>query len=221
MRVKMLDLILLALIVGKSTTYGYGEWYCGNPGNPKQCETGRPTQSGEIFDTSKRSMAIPHPHNRWVTPMNIGLVGHDGSCKAVRLNDIKNQRYIGHKYGGFDLSPAALKHVNGKAYGRWTGFVRICRVQHEDITPENYFDTPERDLTPCESQIAALSEGQPFFPTDKTDAAIEYQAEVRGKKIDLLFTPMYNPYMPKWKYVFTCIQNGKALHAYANTFTPV
>lgn len=221
MRVKMLDLILLALIVGRSTTYGYGEFYCGNPGKPKACETGRPTQSGEIFDTNKLSMAIPHPHNRWVKAQTMGLMGVDGTCKPVRLNDIKNQRYIGHKYGGFDLSPAALRHVNGKAYGRWTGFVRLCRPDHVQLAPDNYFDAPERDLTPCEAAISELGEGNEFYPHDKSISNVRYRTDVRGKTIDLMFTPLYNPMIAKWKYVFSCTSRGVQLHAYAHTFTKV
>jgi hypothetical protein len=112
----------------KSTTYGYGEMMCGEPGQPRPCEVGATTASGEPFDPAIPSAAIAIPHNMVMVAMDMYVKIPGGTCHKIRLNDKMNERWIG--YRGFDLSPAAVKLLTGKeASSNWSGKVSLCSVE--------------------------------------------------------------------------------------------
>jgi hypothetical protein len=108
-----------------ATTYGHGEFNCGDVESPRQCAAGAVTASGESFVPDYPSAAIAAPARLIVRGQWIKLRVDEGPCFAVRLNDKMNPRYIGTR--GFDLSPAAVELLTGQpAHPRWSGRVHVC-----------------------------------------------------------------------------------------------
>jgi rare lipoprotein A (peptidoglycan hydrolase) len=117
--------VQLALSIGISTTYGYGEMYCCDPGKACPCTTGQYTASGEMFDTEKATAAIPLPVNMRIVPTVVHLQIENGPCVPIKLNDKMNSRFIGKR--GFDLSPRAIELLTGKPRTpKWVGRVYPC-----------------------------------------------------------------------------------------------
>jgi hypothetical protein len=108
-----------------STTYGYGELMCGDPGKVRPCKKGAVTASGDIFDPDIPSMAIAIPANYKMPSVTIQVRDVSGKCHTVRLNDKMNEKWIGHR--GFDISPAAVELITGKpATPTWSGVIELC-----------------------------------------------------------------------------------------------
>lgn len=113
----------------RATTYGWGEHMCGDVGNPKPCQRGAITASGEPFLPHRvPSAAVPAPANKrlrgsWI---HLRLQGvPDAPCVKIRLNDKANPRWIGTR--GFDLSPAAVRELTrGMPLPHWSGKVERC-----------------------------------------------------------------------------------------------
>lgn len=115
-----------------STTYGFGEGFCGDVGKPRRCEYGAITASGEIFDPSLPSAAIAAPFTFRLTARTVYLKVPGGQCHPIRLTDKMNPRYMGQR--GFDLSPAAVALLtNTEEPSRtWSGKVEVCYLTAED-----------------------------------------------------------------------------------------
>jgi hypothetical protein len=116
--------LVLALEIGVSTVYGFGERYCCDPGKACPCTTGAVTASGQIFDTEKATAAIPYPAKLRIKPQAVFLRVGDGPCVEIIINDKLNARFIGRR--GFDLSPRAQELLIGKRDPRWVGVVKPC-----------------------------------------------------------------------------------------------
>lgn len=103
-----------------SHTYCYGEYFLG-----KQCIEGKAkTASGELLSKAVPSIALPLPKEIKLETMWIGLKTENGQCVSVKVNDRTAPRLV-HK-GGFDLSPAALRAIAGKADANWSGKLFLC-----------------------------------------------------------------------------------------------
>lgn len=108
-----------------STTYGWGESFCGDIGKPTACEKGAVTSSGEVFDPELPTAAIFAPTALYVPPTPIPLkLGEDGTCKYLNINDKGNPRFIGKR--GFDVTPAAISLLGGEAQPTWSANLFIC-----------------------------------------------------------------------------------------------
>lgn len=117
---------LIIAIQLPSTTYGFGEKMCGDPGRTRACEAGAMTASGEIFNPSIASAAIPMPYKVKMKSFYIKIRNYLGNCVKIKVNDKKNERYIGNS--GLDLSPAAQQIVTGKIPSKtWSGKVEVCK----------------------------------------------------------------------------------------------
>ena len=109
-----------------STTYGYGEKMCGDPGHARTCDKGAVTASGIKLDPELPQVAIAAPASMLLKAQRIGLQVPGGKCVWVSLVDKMNERWIGVR--GFDLTPGALKLLTGKpATKYWTGQVSVCK----------------------------------------------------------------------------------------------
>lgn len=114
----------------QSTTYGYGEKNCGDPGQARPCEKGAITASGEEFDPAIPSAAIAVPADMRMKAHDIYVSMAEGPCVKVRLNDKSNERWIGER--GFDFSPAAVELLTGQpAVATWSGKVSLCTKEEE------------------------------------------------------------------------------------------
>lgn len=123
MSVLMFELFLMAQSF-RATTYGFGEMYCGNIGNPKPCSYGQITASGEVFDPSKATAAIPAPTSLRMTAFNIRVRNYKGECIIIRVNDKSNPRWINKR--GLDLTPKAVELITGKSTPHWSGVLNFC-----------------------------------------------------------------------------------------------
>jgi hypothetical protein len=113
-----------------ATIYGFGEHYCGDyDQEPQPCEHGAITASGEIFDPNALTAAVPAPRNYVMRrATEIKLKKHNGKCITVRVNDKKNERFIGNS--GLDLTPAVVKKITGSEAPRyWGGRVEQCNLE--------------------------------------------------------------------------------------------
>lgn len=120
----LLELLLLASTL-PSTTYGHGELMCGDVGKARKCELGAITASGVMFDPSVPSIAIAAPFGLPIEPTKVTLRLPGGKCHEVWLLDKMNPRWIGVR--GFDLTPAAVELLTGKAATPyWSGVVEVC-----------------------------------------------------------------------------------------------
>ncbi len=122
-----IETLLLIASLMRSTTYGYGEFMCGDVGKPRPCEKGAITASGVEFDPTKPMAAIAAPFNMVLKAQVIGLRVEGGKCKRIHLVDKMNPRYIGKR--GFDLSPAAVRLLTGDAHPGWSGRVEVCSLR--------------------------------------------------------------------------------------------
>ena len=118
-------IILKHLIVAlnlTATTYGHGEMMCGDPQQPKACQTGVSTASGEPFDSSIASAALPMPAHYRMRPFTVRLrlAGLETApCVTIRVNDKSNERWLGER--GLDLSPSAVAQLTrGRPTDTWS-----------------------------------------------------------------------------------------------------
>lgn len=117
------QLLLLASLL-PSTTYGYGEKMCGDPGKAVACDSNAVTASGVPFNPDVAMVALAMPAKLRLKATHIGLRVPGGKCKLVLLADKMNERYVGKR--GFDLTPAALRLLTGSSGPMWSGRVEIC-----------------------------------------------------------------------------------------------
>lgn len=103
----VLKFIELAFTVGLSSTFGYGEYNCGNIGHPKPCIKGQPTASGIPLDPDAPQAAVAAPTNLRMYPVTVYMRVSGGPCVAIEIVDKMNPRYIGRR--GFDLTKGALR----------------------------------------------------------------------------------------------------------------
>lgn len=112
-----------------ATTYGFGEYMCGNIGRAKKCQNGAVTATGDTFHTDKLTAAIPIPLKMRLKAFYVWVRGESGRCVRIRVNDKKSPRFIGRS--GLDLSPAAQEAVSGKrAKKSWSGKIEICHIEN-------------------------------------------------------------------------------------------
>lgn len=119
-----------------STSYGYGETYCGDPHDPKPCLHGAITASGEVFNPAALTAAIPMPKNQRMRPFDVYLRHPDnGPCIKIRVNDKMNERYIGKRM--FDLTPGAVHAITGKkATKHWSSEgIQLCLYTNLPVQP--------------------------------------------------------------------------------------
>ena len=126
-----IETLLLIASLMRSTTYGYGEFMCGDIGKPVPCAKGAITASGIEFDPSLPMAAIAAPTKFVLRAKVIGLRVEGGKCKRIHLVDKMNPRYIGVR--GFDLSPAAVKLLTGDAHPKWSGRVEVCQLTAKKV----------------------------------------------------------------------------------------
>ena len=107
-----------------STTYGYGEYMCGEVGSPRPCSVGAITSTNMEFYPDAPTAAIFVPASLYFRPTWIRLRVGDNACAWVLLNDKGNERF--YKKRGFDLTPGALKVLGIKPSKYWKGVVHIC-----------------------------------------------------------------------------------------------
>lgn len=103
----LLKYIEIAFTVGLSSTYGFGEFNCGDIGKPKPCVEGQPTASGLPLRPDLPTAAVAAPTNLRMYPVVVHMRVPGGPCVEILVNDKMNPRYIGKR--GFDLTPGALK----------------------------------------------------------------------------------------------------------------
>ncbi len=120
-----MTMYLLLASLFPSTTYGYGERMCGDPGHTRTCALGAVTASGEAFDPTVPQVALALPVVSRVRAKYVRLRAEGGVCQRVRLVDKMNARYVAVR--GFDLNPAALKLLTGKRGPNWSGRVELCQ----------------------------------------------------------------------------------------------
>jgi hypothetical protein len=111
----------------KSYTYGYSTDIC--PNGP--CTVGKSvTASGDVLSKNIPSVAVPLPKNVPLEVVWIGLKTKDGKCTPVKINDRTSISLV-HKRG-FDLSPAALAAIIGKANRYWSGQLFLCDIKSKE-----------------------------------------------------------------------------------------
>lgn len=120
-----------------STTYGWGEWMCGDYGHPAPCAKGAVTASGEVFhpdEIATAALFIPRRFGIYKKAQTVKLTlspDRKTGCVTVRVNDKGNERYYGRL--GFDLSKFALKRLleaTNQEYlykPQWMGEVYLCQ----------------------------------------------------------------------------------------------
>lgn len=120
-----LETLLLIASGLMSTTYGHDELACGDVKTPRPCSIGAVTASGVPFDPSLPQVAIAAPERFILKHSVIGLRIKGGQCKSVNLVDKMHHRWIGER--GFDLTPAAVRLITGKApTEHWSGVLFVC-----------------------------------------------------------------------------------------------
>ena len=115
--------LFLASLV-PSTTYGYGELMCGDPGKAVSCGKGAWTASGMAFDPGIPQVALAVPSPLRIDAQRVWLRVPGGACKRVWLADKMAARWVGVR--GFDLNPAALRLLTGREGPNWSGQVEVC-----------------------------------------------------------------------------------------------
>lgn len=126
----LLHFIELAFLVSFSTTYGYGEFYCGDIGRPRPCERGAITASGEPFDPDLPTAAVFAPTNLRIIPTVVHMRIDDGPCAEILVTDKGNPRFIGKR--GFDLTPGALRALGIEPHSKWSGYVQPCQPEGDN-----------------------------------------------------------------------------------------
>lgn len=114
-----------------STTYGWGEKYCGPPDTPVACTKGTITSTGEKFDPDIPTAAVAGPEKFILTkPLIIGLKIKNGPCQKIKINDRLNNRYFGGR--GFDLSPSAVRLLTQKEpTSTWSDRIYLCNFKEQ------------------------------------------------------------------------------------------
>jgi len=124
----LLDIFIVLASGLEATTYGFGEYFCGDYGSPRPCSYGAVTSSGVVFDPDVPQAAVAAP--RWLKfRPRVVFLRVDGSsrCHPIRVVDKMNSRWIGKR--GFDLTPAAVRLLTGKTPTKyWSGRVHVCGV---------------------------------------------------------------------------------------------
>lgn len=121
-----MNLFITLALINTATIYGYGEKFCGEPERPVPCDIRAITASGEGFNPSEISAAIPLPRNKIMRTFYLHVKDYRGKCIKLKVNDKKNWRYIGN--GGLDLTPAAVMAITGKLPNRfWSGKLEVCK----------------------------------------------------------------------------------------------
>jgi len=121
-----MNLFITLAILKSATIYGYGEKNCGDPEIPRACDKNAITASGERFDPTEISAAVPAPKNKRIRTTHIWVKAYNNSCIKLKINDKKNWRYIGR--GGLDLTPAAVLAITGKLPRKsWSGTLELCK----------------------------------------------------------------------------------------------
>lgn len=121
----LIDLLMIASGL-PATTYGFGEHFCGDVGKPVPCAYGAVTASGEVFDPSLPTAAIAAPFTLLLKPTLVRLRIPGGKCRAIRITDKMNPRWIGKR--GFDLTPAAVRLLTeGESHPKWSSKVEVCK----------------------------------------------------------------------------------------------
>jgi hypothetical protein len=97
-----------------STVYGFHERSCGDIQAPVPCSVGAITATGDAFDPTKLTAAIPLPANRRLRKGFYVYLrhGNEGPCVPILVNDKKNAKYRG--LHSFDLTPASVHALTGK-----------------------------------------------------------------------------------------------------------
>lgn len=122
----LLEFILIAFTVPAST-YGYGEYMCGEVEAPKACEYGAITASGQIFDPELATAAVFAPFSLRMYPVIVTMQVEGGPCVEITVNDKGNPRYIGER--GFDLTPGALQKLGVRPHPQWSGMLYPCEKE--------------------------------------------------------------------------------------------
>jgi hypothetical protein len=121
-----MQLFITLALMKAATVYGYGEKNCGNPGKAVACRTGAITASGQMFDPTEISAAVPAPKNNRIRLTHIWVKAYNNACIKLKINDKKNWRYIGKS--GLDLTPAAVMAITGKLPSKsWSGKLEMCK----------------------------------------------------------------------------------------------
>lgn len=124
----MLEYLLVIASGLLSTTYGWGESYCGDIGKPVPCQRGAITASGVEFNPALAQAAIAAPSHVRFKPTYIMLKVDGGKCRRVHLVDKSNPRWVGRR--GFDLTPEAVRVLTGRTPTKhWSGIVHVCGVK--------------------------------------------------------------------------------------------
>lgn len=201
-------LYILLAVLNLSTTYGHGEWNCGDIGEPRPCAAGAVTASGEAFLPSAPSMAVPAPTElRWRTEV-VGIEAADGQCQEVRVNDKANPRYIGNR--GFDVTPGVLRVIDAEHGRRWRGRIRLCELDaNAGFNPES--------VVPCGVMFAQFSSinGENITPLMKSRDNAYFYGDERGVKFTLKFSRIAPiRHERPWIYVSRCVGGGETFHVY-------
>lgn len=123
-----MNLIAIQLLLSSglaANVYGYGEKYCGDPGQPSVCDTTATTASGAKFNPWEPTAALAVPTNYRMRKQYINLRVKGGECQRILLTDKKNSRYISSR--PLDLTPAAVKLLTGSWPSKsWSATVFLC-----------------------------------------------------------------------------------------------
>lgn len=121
-----MQLFITLALMNTATVYGFGEKNCGEPGKAVSCRTGAITASGQMFDPTEISAAVPAPKNNRIRLTHIWVKAYNNACIKLKINDKKNWRYIGKS--GLDLTPAAVMAITGKLPSKsWSGKLEMCK----------------------------------------------------------------------------------------------
>ena len=118
--------IEIAFTVGLSSTYGWGELFCGDYNKPQPCSKGAVTASGQVFDPDLPTAAVAAPRNLRMRPVVVGMRVPGGRCVAILVNDKMSERWINKR--GFDLSRGALRALGVKDHPQMIR-VESCKLK--------------------------------------------------------------------------------------------
>lgn len=108
-----------------ASTYGHGESFCGDYGQPAVvCNIGSQTASGELFDPEAASAALAMPRRFRMRPTHVWLRTDTSTCVKVKIIDKMHERFIGQR--GFDLSPKAIELLTGQRSKHFLRKVYLC-----------------------------------------------------------------------------------------------
>lgn len=107
-----------------STTYGYGERFCGDIGKPVACDSRATTSSGIPLTNSLPIIAVAAPSRVTFKAHWVRMKADNKKCAWLLLADKMNPRYVGNR--GFDLTPEALRRLSIKPHKHWSGTLTPC-----------------------------------------------------------------------------------------------